>query len=483
MNPGLAQQLKQFFAAGLADWDISRDGPYFGFAIPGETNKFFYVWLDAPIGYIATAEKWARETGKATSALDFWAENADSKVVHFIGKDIVYFHCLFWPAVLKTAKLKVPDRVHIHGHLTVNGEKMSKARGTFINARPYLDLLDPSYLRFFYATLLGPGAEDLDLSLKEFRERVNGELVNNICNLASRLKLLARLDAKLSPTAGGAGEALVRAALARVPEVRKAFSEVDLRSGLKVILDIGQTANGFHQGEAPWKTNETDPARARAALTAAADIVYLLSALLDPIIPKLTAKIRAQLNAPPLTFQALETAAYPLLDRSRPVGEAAPIIGRMEDAVVSKLVQGQEIAAEATQPSARALKVTDEKKPEPKPASVPAAPPAEIEYADFARVELRVGHIVAAEKVPKADKLLKLTVNVGEAAPRTIVSGIAEAYAPEAITGKNVVVVMNLKPRALKGIESRGMILTAGAGGKDLVLLDPGNQPPGAEVK
>jgi methionyl-tRNA synthetase len=480
MNPGLAQQLKQFFAAGLADWDISRDGPYFGFAIPGETNKFFYVWLDAPIGYIATAEKWAKETGKAKGALDYWAEGADSRVIHFIGKDIVYFHCLFWPAVLKTARLKVPDRVHIHGHLTVNGEKMSKARGTFINARPYLELLDPNYLRFFYATLLGPGAEDLDLSLKEFRERVNGELVNNICNLASRLKLLGSLESRLSAAPNEKGEALVRAALARVPEIRAAFEAVDLRSAMKVILEIGSSANAYLQIEQPWKTIKTEPESARAALTAAADIVYLLSALLAPIVPKLTEKMRAQLNARALTFQALKDARYPLLDRSRPVSDAAPIIGRIEEAVVSKLVQGPEITDEKTQPSARALKVADEKKPAP---AAPAGPPPEIDYTDFARVELRVGNIVAAEKVPKADKLLKLTVNVGEAAPRTIVSGIAEAYAPEAVVGKNVVVVMNLKPRALKGIESKGMLLTAGPGGKDLVLLDPGQQPPGAEVK
>ena len=480
MHQGLATQLKQFFAAGLSDWDISRDGPYFGFAIPGETNKFFYVWLDAPIGYIATAEKWAKETGKAKSAMDFWAEGSDTRIVHFIGKDIVYFHCLFWPAVLSTAKFKVPDRVHIHGHLTVNGEKMSKSRGTFINARPYLELLDPNYLRFFYATLLGAGPEDLDLSLKEFRERVNGELVNNICNLASRLKLLGRLQSKLAPSTEGPGAELVKGALARVPEVRKAFGEVDLRSGMKVILEIGQSANAYLQAEAPWKTIETDPERARVALTAAAEVVYLLSGLLTPIVPRLAAKMTAQLNAPPLTFKALETAKVPLLDRARPVGEAAPIIGRMEDAVVSKLVQGAEITDEKTQPSARALKLPEEKKPAAAPS---AGPPPEIDYTDFARVELRVGNIVAAEKVPKADKLLKLTVNVGEAAPRTIVSGIAEAYAAEAVVGKNVVVVMNLKPRALKGIESRGMLLTAGPGGKDLVLLDPGSQPPGSEVK
>ena len=479
MHPGLAAQLGQFFAQGLADWDISRDGPYFGFQIPGETDKYFYVWLDAPIGYVATTEKWAKDTGKAKDALELWAEGADTRIVHFIGKDIVYFHCLFWPAVLKTARFKVPDRVHIHGHLTVNGEKMSKSRGTFINARPYLDLLDPSYLRFFYASVLGPGPEDLDLSLTEFRQRVNAELVNNLGNLANRsLKLLEKLDRRLAPAGAGPGQALVEGALARVPEVREAFARVDLRAGMKVILEIGQAANQFLTVHEPWKKVDSDPEAARAALSDAAEVVYLLGALLEPVVPRLAQKLFAQLDRPPLTFRALEQARYPLLERARPTGEASPIIGRMEEAVVQQLVQPASPAPAPQSPKSVAPLVAAKPK-----AETPAAPLGEIEYGDFAKVVLKVGRVVAAEKVAKADKLLKLTVDVGEGAPRTIVSGIAEAYAPEAVAGRNVVVVTNLKPRALKGIESRGMLLTAGAGGKDLVLLDPGDQPPGAEVK
>ena len=464
MNSGLSSQLQQFFAKGLADWDISRDGPYFGFPIPGETNKFFYVWLDAPIGYISATEKWAKETGKAKDALAYWAEDSGARIVHVIGKDIVYFHCLFWPAVLKVAKLHRPDYVHIHGHLTVNGEKMSKTRGTFINARPYLDVLDPSYLRFYYATLLGPGAEDLDFSLTEFRQRVNAELVNNLGNLANRtLSLLATADTgkKLAPAGPGEGKDLVEAALARVPEVRDAFKRFDYRVGMKVILEIGQSANQFLTRHEPWKKKKTDLEGARATLSDAAEIAYLVAALLEPVVPRLAAALFTQLNAHRLSYQALTTAKYPLLDRSRPIGDPTPLINRMEETQVATLIQ---------QPS--------------EPVAVPAAAPSpEIEYADFAKVQLKVGKVLACVKVPKADKLLQLTVDVGEAAPRTIVSGIAEAYSAEAVIGKNVVVVVNLKPRALKGIESRGMILTAGKGGKDLVLLDPGSMPPGAEVK
>ena len=468
MDPGLATHLRESFVKGLADWDISRDGPYFGFPIPGESNKFFYVWLDAPIGYIATTERWAKDTGLAKDALAYWAEGSGARIVHVIGKDIVYFHCLFWPAVLKVAKLHRPDRVHIHGHLTVNGKKMSKTRGTFINARPYLDVLDPSYLRFYYATLLGPGAEDLDFNLTEFRQRVNAELVNNLGNLANRgLSLLAveDLGRKLAPASDGEGRTLVENALGRVKEVRDAFERFDYRAGMKVILEIGHSANQFLTKHEPWKAKKTDLEGARAALSDAAEIAYLVAALIEPVVPRLADKLFFQLNAPRLSYAALEKARYPLLDRARPIGDPSPLINRMEESQVAKL-----FVAEGAAEAKRAV-------------GGPAPAPPEIEFADFAKVQLKVGKVIACEKVAKADKLLKLTIDLGEPEPRTIVSGIAEAYTAEAVVGRNVVVVANLKPRLLKGIESRGMVLTAGSGGKDLVLLDPGAMPPGADVK
>jgi methionyl-tRNA synthetase len=496
VNQGLATQLQGFFEAGLADWDISRDGPYFGFSIPGETDKYFYVWLDAPIGYIATTEKWAQTTGKAKSALDYWAENSDARIIHFIGKDIVYFHALFWPAVLKVAGLKQPESVKVHGHLTVNGEKMSKSRGTLIPVRSYLEHLDPSYLRYFYAASLGSGIEDLDLSLKDFRLRVNGELVNNIGNLANRsLSMLAgaALEKRLAPaTKEGPGKALVEAALARVPEVREAFEKLEYRNAIRIITDISQSANGFLQTAAPWAKVKTDPEAARADLSDAAEVAYLLGALLTPVIPRVTEKLFAQLNAPALTFEALATARYPLLDRSRPVGTPEPLLPRLEEERVNAIL-GQTPAA-AAEPAKEGKKEGkgEKKAAEPKPAAEAKAPeakpaeaaaPGEIEIGDFGKVVLRVGKVLAAERVPKADKLLKLTVDLGEAQPRTICSGIAEAYQPEQVQGRKVVVVANLKPRMLRGIESRGMILTAGPGGKDLSLLDPGDMPPGSEVK
>ncbi|OJT20402.1 methionine--tRNA ligase [Archangium sp. Cb G35] len=495
IHPGLATQLQGFFEQGLADWDISRDGPYFGFAIPGETDKYFYVWLDAPIGYIATTEKWAKTTGKAKSALDYWAEGSDARIIHFIGKDIVYFHALFWPAVLKEAGLKRPESVKVHGHLTVNGEKMSKSRGTLIPVRSYLNHLDPSYLRYFYAATLGAGVEDLDLSLKDFRLRVNGELVNNIGNLANRsLSMLAgaALEKRLAPaTKEGPGKALVEAALARVPEVREAFEKLEFRTAIRIITEISQSANGFLQTAAPWAKVKTDPEAARADLSDAAEVAYLLGALLTPVIPRVTEKLFAQLNAPPLTFEALATASYPLLDRSRPVGTPEPLLPRLEEERVNAIIDQPPAAAEPAKEEKKGKGDKGEKKAaEPKPAEAKApeakpaeAAPGEIEIGDFGKVVLKVGKVLAAERVPKADKLLKLTVDLGEGQPRTICSGIAEAFQPEQVQGRNVVVVANLKPRMLRGIESRGMILTAGPGGKNLSLLDPGDMPPGSEVK
>jgi methionyl-tRNA synthetase len=493
LNPAVANQLQQFFEKGLSDWDISRDGPYFGFPIPGETNTFFYVWLDAPIGYISTTERWAKATGKATDALAYWAEDADARVLHFIGKDIVYFHALFWPAVLKVAKLKRPERVLVHGHLTVNGQKMSKSRGTLISARTYLEKLDPSYLRYFYAANLGPGAEDFDLSLSDFRLRVNGELVNNIGNLANRaLSLLAGpLEGRLAPAASGSGKALVEEAIARVPEVRAAYEKLELRQVVRVVTEVAQAANQFVQAQAPWAKLKTDVEGARADLTQVAEVVYLVAGLLSPIVPRLTQKLFEQLGQAPLQLKdlvpqgdgkpAISVGNRILLDRTRPLGTPSPLIARLEAEPVDALVKPLE-AAPAKSPAAPSAGAAQ--KPAGKePAAAAEAAPSEIEYSDFAKVQLKVGKVLAAERVPGADKLLKLSVDVGEGGPRTIAAGIAEAYAPENLVGRNVVVVANLKPRVLRKIESRGMLLASGPGGKSLSLVDPGDFPPGTEVK
>ena len=340
LHPAVANQLQAFFDQGLNDWDISRDGPYFGFPIPGETNKYFYVWLDAPIGYIATTEKWSKDTGGAGGALAYWAEDADAEIIHVIGKDIVYFHALFWPAVLKVAHLKRPTRLVVHGHLTVDGTKMSKTRGTFITARTYLDVLDPAYLRFFFASNLGPNPEDFDLSLTEFRQRVNGELVNNVCNLANRvLSLLAGpLGQRLAPAQPGPGQALVEEALRRAAEVRAAYERLDFRAAVRGATEISQSANQFLQARAPWAKVKSEPEVARADLSDAAEVAYLVAGLLQPVVPTIAEKLFQQLQAEAFTFARLQHASYPLLDRTRPIGTPAPLLPRMEEAQVKSLI-------------------------------------------------------------------------------------------------------------------------------------------------
>ena len=472
LHPAVANQLQQFFEKGLNDWDISRDGPYFGFAIPGETDKYFYVWLDAPIGYIATTEKWAKDTGKADSAMDFWAEGAPARIIHFIGKDIVYFHALFWPAVLKQAGFQRPSRLVVHGHLTVNGQKMSKSRGTMVAARTYLEQLDPSYLRYFYAANLGAGPEDFDLSLSDFRLRVNGELVNNIGNLANRVltMLAGPFEGKLAPGGAGAGRPLVQAALDRIAEARAAYEKLEFRAVIRLVTEISQTANQFLQAQAPWAKAKTDREGARADLSDAADVVYLVAALLAPVVPELSRKLFEQLGAEPLDFVRMGKATYPLLDRKRPVGTPVPLIARLEMEAVAALVHALPTAEAAMSEAA------------PVPLPAPGTDKPDIEYDDFAKVALKVGKVLAAERIPKADKLLKLTVDVGEKVPRTIAAGIGEAYTPEALVGRNVVVVANLTPKTLRKIESHGMLLASGVG-QGVRLLDPGDVAPGTEVK
>jgi methionyl-tRNA synthetase len=468
LDPAIRNNLMGgWLGTGLADWCISRDGPYFGFTIPGETDKFFYVWLDAPIGYISSTERMlAARGGKgADLALAYWDEKADARIIHFIGKDILNFHALFWPAMLKGAQFKRPEKLFVHGMLTINGEKMSKSRGTFITASQYLEVLDPSYLRYFYAANLGPSPEDIDLSLKEFRLKVNAELVNNLGNLCNRaLSILAtRLGGKLSSDRNAA---LLDDALKVVPLVRAAYDKLEVRAAVRAVVELGERTNKFVQDSRPWEKVVSAPDEARRDLSTVADIAYLVAALLSPVVPKVSEEIATQLNAKLLTFKDLEKATGALLPAGHTIGVPKPIIGRLEEKVVEKLVASTPALA-----SAEATKAA-------------SSTPAVVTYDDFARLDLRVGRILTAERVPKADKLLRLSVDLGEPEPRVIAAGIAEAYAPEQVVGKRIVVVANLAKRAIRGIESNGMLLAAGEPKTGLVLVDvPGEVPVGTRVK
>jgi methionyl-tRNA synthetase len=470
LDPSILNNLKSgWLGTGLADWCISRDGPYFGFEIPGETDKFFYVWLDAPIGYISSAERYLAlkqgNPGNGQLAFDaYWKPDADTRIIHFIGKDILNFHALFWPAVLHGAGFKAPSKIAVHGMLSVNGEKMSKSRGTFINARQYLDLLDPAYLRFFYAANLGPSPEDLDLSLTEFRLRVNAELVNNLGNLCNRS--LAILKGKLGGRVGQArNDALLAEAAAAVQKAREAFAGLDLRHAVRAIVELGEKANKFVQDQKPWETAKADPETARRDLSTVADVLYAIGAMLSPIVPTIAEAIFAQLDAAPLTFKELEDferTPQALLAAGHEIGTPTPLIARLDAALVDRLIVVPPQPSEAALPKVEVTSAW---------ATAPAKPA--VAFDDFGKLDLRVGKILTAERVPKADKLLKLSVDLGEAAPRTIAAGIAQAFGddPSTLVGRQVAVLANLPPRQIRGIESCGMILAAGDPKTGLSLL------------
>ncbi len=485
VDPVVRNSLEQWFKDGLSDWDISRDGPYFGFKIPGESDKYFYVWLDAPIGYLSNTERWLKEQ-KRGDALVYWAPDADAEIVHVIGKDIVYFHTLFWPAMLKAADFKLPKRVVVHGMLTLNGEKMSKTRGTFINARDYLNKLDPMYLRYFFAANLGPTPEDIDLSLDEFRNRVNADLVNNFGNLANRsLKLLSSsFDGKLSAQREPEGFPLSHAQKLAA-QAAKHFEALEIRDAVRVLKELGDWANKYLADHAPWnaiKGTDAQKNEAHRDLSFAAEVAYRLGALLEPIVPNFSEALFKQLNAKPLTIRETIDARGPLLPADHRIGTPAPLAPRLEAKLVDALIQVPVESAPAK---------TEANKAEKKEAKAAPSdtPPASIPYDDFAKLDLRVGKVLACEKVQNADKLLMLTVDLGEAAPRTIVSGIAAFYQPAELVGRQIVVVANLAPREFKKqkLTSHGMVLSASItqnGVERLKVVEvPADIPPGAQVR
>ena len=510
LQPEIRRSIYAWLDEPLHDWDISRDAPYFGFKIPGEDAKYFYVWVDAPIGYLSSTEHWAARQVPARSVEEWWGREADVEITHFIGKDIVYFHTLFWPALLHAAGRKLPSRVHVHGMLTVEGAKMSKSRGTFVNAREFLDAgMDPEWLRYFYASNLGPAPSDLDLSLTEMRNRVNGELLNNVGNLANRsLSVLWRnFGGRLARITGWNGEYLkgspeapetVRHGLSPVEmwdharraeeEAIKGYLACDSRYAIQQVLVLGSMANERLQRMQPWKLMHENPEAAQRELTLAVNLARVCARLLAPVVPRFAEGFAEQTKA------KLTWGDWAFLE-DHAIGEPKPLVRRMEDADVLALASrfvlddvakkpkaandapaSKDIAKEAAKAEAKAQK-------EAAKAAADAGPPPEINFPQFAAVDLRAGKILAAEKVAKADKLLQLTVDVGEAAPRTIVSGIALHYAPADLVGKTVAIVANLAKKSLKGIESHGMVLAASGGARGLTLVElPGDVAPGSRV-
>ncbi|HYZ87653.1 MAG TPA: methionine--tRNA ligase [Myxococcales bacterium] len=477
VQPDIRGFVARWLLEPLKDWDVSRDEPYFGFEIPdrppGEEKKYFYVWLDAPTGYLSSTDHWARKHSDRVE--NWWGADSGTEIVHFIGKDIVYFHTLFWPAMLHASGWQVPAHVHVHGMLTVEGTKMSKTRGTFINARDYLSAgLDPEWLRYYFAANLGPTASDIDLSLAEMKNRVNGELLNNVGNLANRaLSILWKsFSGKLGilPSDPEAVDLWNQASLSRAAAMQ-AYLRVDSRAAVQTTLALSAAANERLQRKQPWKMIATDPEGARRELTLAANVARICASMLQPVVPRFADGIVDQTGAP---LPAV-TDHKPLEETT--IREPRPLVRRMEDDDVRKLTS--RFVAEPTSPaSAHAAAGA----PVPHAEHLERKP--EISIERFDEVDLRAGKVLAAERIPKADKLLKLTIDLGEGAPRTVVSGVAQSYRPEELVGRTVAVVANLPKKPLRGVESHGMVLFATGGPRGHTVVELGeNVAPGTKVK
>jgi methionyl-tRNA synthetase len=463
----VANKLNEWFKAGLKDWDISRDGPYFGFKIPGEENKFFYVWLDAPIGYMASAKNYCDRNG-----LDFdklW-NSSEYELYHFIGKDIMYFHALFWPAMLMGAGLRTPDKLFVHGFLTVNGEKMSKSRGTFIKASTCLKYLNPEYLRYYYASKLTDGIDDIDLSIEDFVNKTNSDLVGRFANLASRSgpMVVKNFGGQLGQLDQG-GKELVNKLAAAKGQITQDYERLNFSAVVRAITALSEQVDRYVEQNQPWATLKTDLGKTRATLTAIINAVHILTVYLKPILPKYAEKVERFLNVPAQNFADIETVL-----ENHKINQFERLFERVDQEQVNAMVEESkenQAGKSPTPPSAQVI------------VGGVTTPPfggfkPECTIEDFEKIDLRIAKVAKAEAVTGADKLLRLQLDVGDV-QKTVLAAIAIAYKPEDLTGKTVVYFANLKPRQMRFGLSEGMILAAGSGGKDIYMLtaDTGAKP------
>jgi methionyl-tRNA synthetase len=461
----MRKKITEWFEAGLRDWDISRDAPYFGFRIPGTEDKYFYVWLDAPVGYMASTQNWAQREGHSFD--DYWLSE-DAEIVHFIGKDIVYFHTLFWPAMLMGAGFRPPDHVFVHGFLTVNGQKMSKSRGTFIPARAWLDHLDPEQLRYYYACKLTARVEDIDLNLADFVARVNADVGNQFVNLGSRVIsfLHKRLDGRLGILADS-GRILLDDIEAGARQVAGLYEDREFARAMKEITALAHRANQFVADQAPWAQIKEDADAARSTLTAAINAFAKLAIMLQPVMPQLTAAVDRILGRETPVWEDV-FARF----ENVPVNPFTTLFTKAVDEDVTKLVESMVVSSD------EADKEPEELFPDVEPVA------DEVTFDDFLKVDLRVARVIAAESVPKASKLLKLTITLGKLGERTIFAGIKKSHDPEQLVGRMIVVVANLAHRKMKFGISEGMLLAAaGDEPQEIFLVSPeSDAQPGQKV-
>ena len=464
LQDSVANKLNEWLEEGLQEWDISRDAPYFGFEIPGYHDKYFYVWLDAPIGYMASFKNYCSKTTYKFE--EYWEKDSETEVYHFIGKDIINFHTLFWPAMLTSANYRTPTAVFAHGFLTVDGTKMSKSRGTFINASTYLENLNPEYLRYYLAAKLSSGIDDLDLNLEDFVQRVNSDLVGKVINIASRCagfinkgfngKLSAEIDTS---------ELLIEIQ-SKKDEITSFYENREYGKAVRIIMALADKANHYINDKEPWvigKKNKTSP-DLQEICSIGINAFRLLIIYLKPVLPKTAEKVEIFLKTQPLMWRDIDSL---MLDHS--IGKFTPLITRVESEKVKNMIT---VTKEIFKPKEKLetnqkMNIIEEFEPQ-------------IEFDDFKKIDLRVAKIIIAEHIEGADKLLQLTLDLGldsegNALSRKVFSGIKSAYDPDDLKNKLTVVVVNLKPRKMKFGVSEGMILAAGPGGKDIWLIEPHN--------
>lgn len=464
----VANKLNEWLDDELHEWDISRDAPYFGFEIPGAPGKYFYVWLDAPIGYMASLENLCKRSDYEFD--DYWKADSEAEVYHFIGKDIVNFHTLFWPAMLSSAGYRTPTAVYVHGFLTVDGTKMSKSRGTFVNARTYLDHLDPEYLRYYLAAKLSSGIDDLDLNLEDFAQRVNSDLVGKVVNIASRCAGFIGKGFAGKLAAEPDNLPLLEEIQAAAEEVSQFYEQREYGKAIRLIMTFADKANQYINDKQPWVIAKSDKqsSELQAICSTGINAFRLLMIYLKPVLPAMAEKAEAFLAVEPLKWSDLDTL---LLDHS--ISKFKPLMTRVEMDKIKAMIEQTQKAYEAQQSAQKDAAKADQASEQDHTGFEPL-----IEFPDFAKVDLRIAAIVAAEHVEGADKLLRLKLDLGkdkngETIERTVLSGIKSAYAPEDLVGKLTVVVANLAPRKMKFGVSEGMILAAGPGGEDIWLLSP----------
>ena len=410
--PEISKKMMEWFNEDLRDWDISRDEPYFGFQIPGEDKKYFYVWVDAPMGYLSTAEQYFKKVGRNLS--EFWGPDSKAECYHFIGKDIVRFHTLFWPALLKAAGFRSPTKVFVHGHVMVNGEKMSKSKGTFINAKTYLKHLDPQFLRYYYATKINGTVDDLDLNLDDFTNRVNSDLVGKIVNLGSRgaQMLTKKMDGKMS-VCDDTGLELLKTLKASSKQIEDYYNARDFSKATTLIRELAEKTNKYFDDKAPWKTLETNPDETKKVVTTTLNAFRILAIYLKPVLPMMATQVSSLLGENEYQWSDLEK----ILSNHK-INDYVHLVQRVDTEKVKAMVDEEKTAYEKTQ------------KNKPAASTQPAAESnGYITIDDFNKVDLRVAEVLEASEIADSDKLLKLKVSVG-GETKQIISGIKLAYNP-----------------------------------------------------